>query len=118
MIPSLYNLLFGIMEVISFEVRYEIKNPIITKIKHSIKMVSLLLLLNNKTDSGISDMREIVSIILLEKAKVDARRLFLYFWLIRHGITPNRVENPAIEVVIKLINIVFMVIFMFFLLKI
>lgn len=79
------------------------------KIKSIIQAGKVLkVLTNNSNDSGINDISEIIIITPAEKAKEKEITNSLLLFLIKHGIRPNRVENPA-KVVIAKLNITFFI---------
>ena len=107
-IPSLYSLLSGTTKSIELEVKKEITIPTTTKIKDiKNKGNSKNLSFSNSIASGIKEQIDIESITPLEKAKVKATILSLYFLFRKQGITPSKVEKPAKDVVIKLNIILF-----------
>lgn len=112
-IPSLYKLFsFNIFSVL-LSTMVEISIPSMMKIEHIIKAGNGLYMVLNRFDaSGISDIREMVIITPLEKAR-DFEIIESCLWFFKkQGIIPIIVENPAIVVIIKLV-IVFMVNYMF-----
>lgn len=78
-------------------------------IPKTIKIASIIVAGNNLNfhinkfrDSGISDNSDIVNITPAEKDREAAIIFSLLLFFIKHGINPNKVEKPAIEVIIKL----------------
>ena len=78
-------------------------------IPKTIKIASIIVAGNNLNfhinkfrDSGISDNSDIVNITPAEKDREEAIIFSLLLFFIKQGINPNKVEKPAIEVIIKL----------------
>lgn len=109
-IPNLYSLLSEINLSTSKEAVNERIIPTTINIDAIMITGNMGNLSNSKkTDSGINEIRDIASIIPLEKARVKDRMVFWCFFFKRHGIIPSKVENPAKEVVKKLKIILFIV---------
>lgn len=113
MIPNLYRLfVFKYLSTFSSTV-VEIITPMTINIAQIIKAgKGLYIFPKRDDDSGINEIKEIVSIIPLEKANDLAIMELCLFVLIKQGIMPIMVEKPAMAVIKKLCNVVFMVKFM------